>query len=84
MPAIKIPRSGYHFLFFSNENNEPAHVHVTRAGNEAKFWLGPVSLAGNDGFVAHELNKIKNLVIKHEDEIQAAWDKHFPHCRPQR
>lgn len=84
MPAIKIPGSGYHFLFFSNENNEPAHVHVRRAGNEVKFWIGPVALASNDGFASHELNKIKNLVIKHENEIQAAWESHFPHRRPNR
>jgi hypothetical protein len=24
------------------------------------------------------LNKIKNLVREHEDEIKAAWDRHFP------
>ena len=78
MPAIKIAGSGYRFQFYSNERNEPAHVHVTRGGYEAKFWIGPVSLARNDGFAAHELNKIKNLVREHEDEIRAAWDHHFP------
>ena len=78
MPAIKIAGSGYRFQFYSNERNEPAHVHVTRGGYEAKFWIGPVSLARNDGFAAHELNKIKNLVREHEDEIRAAWDRHFP------
>ena len=53
-------------------------MHVIRGGYEAKFWISPVSLARNDGFAAHELNKIKNPVRQYEDEIRAAWDRHFP------
>ena len=77
MPAITIPGSPYRFFFYSGEGNEPAHVHVSRSGNEAKFWLCPVVLANNDGFAVHELNKIKQLVKDHENEIQQAWNKHF-------
>ncbi|MFG0317901.1 MAG: DUF2442 domain-containing protein [Planctomycetota bacterium JB042] len=32
------------FFFYSNERDEPPHVHVERAGGVAKFWLHPVSL----------------------------------------
>jgi hypothetical protein len=32
----------YRFFFWSRENNEPAHVHVQRGCEEAKFWLEPV------------------------------------------
>jgi hypothetical protein len=78
MPAIKIPGSPYKFFFYSNERNKPAHVHVSRAGKEAKFWIGPVALAANWGFAAHELNKIENLVIEHQVEIERVWNEHFP------
>ena len=78
MPAIKIPGSAYRFFFFSNERNESAHVHVSRAGKAAKFWIGPVVLAANEGFAAHELNKIEKLVIENETEIKRVWDQHFP------
>lgn len=78
MPAIKIPGSAYRFFFYSNERNEPAHVHVSRAGKEAKFWIGPVSLAANSGFAAHELNKIETLVAKYEAEITRSWNEHLP------
>jgi hypothetical protein len=46
----------YRFFFYSNEGNEPAHIHVTAGGNEAKFWLSPVSLASNRGFSARDLH----------------------------
>ncbi len=35
----------YRFYFFSNENNEPPHIHVKAGDDEAKFWLDPVGLA---------------------------------------
>jgi hypothetical protein len=56
MPTIKVP-GAYKFGFYSNENNEPAHVHVTRESKECKFWLGPVRLADGGKFAAHELKK---------------------------
>jgi len=36
MPAIEI-QGPYEFGFFSNENAEPAHVHVSREDKECKF-----------------------------------------------
>jgi hypothetical protein len=78
MPAIKIPGSPYRFSFFSNERNEPPHVHVKRENRTAKFWIKPVSLASSQGFASHELNKIENLVIEHQSEIERAWNEYFP------
>ncbi len=38
MPVIlRIGR--YRFFFFSNESNEPAHIHVRASGDEAKYCL---------------------------------------------
>jgi hypothetical protein len=55
----------YRFHFYSRENNESPHIHVTREEMEAKFWLRPVSLAGNHGFARAELNRIEKLVEEH-------------------
>jgi hypothetical protein len=63
MPAIKIP-GPYTISFWSNENDEPAHVHVRRENKDAKFWLGPVHLAENHGYARHELNKNQKTVSK--------------------
>ena len=43
----------YRFLFFSNENNEPPHIHIKADRDQAKFWLDPVDLIG-DRSKAHE------------------------------
>lgn len=76
MPTIK--RIGrYRFVFFSNEGNEPPHIHAKADGNEAKFWLGPVALASNYGFKVHELNTIKRIVEQYEQEFLEAWNEHL-------
>ncbi len=31
--------AGWRFFFYSNENNEPIHIHVQKGECEAKFWL---------------------------------------------
>jgi hypothetical protein len=77
MPTVaRIGR--FRFFFFSNEGNEPAHIHVKADSEEAKFWLEPVSLAANGGFRAHELNEIEKLVEEHVAEFLEAWNEHFP------
>lgn len=43
MPTV-LRVAGYRFFFFSNERQEPAHIHVERGECHAKFWLtGPGS-----------------------------------------
>jgi hypothetical protein len=67
----------YRFLFFSNERGEPPHIHVKAAGDEAKFWLGPVQLAANYGFNGPELTEIEALVEQHQGVLTEAWHEHF-------
>ena len=46
MPAVlRVGR--YRFVFFSNEGQEPPHIHIKAGGDEAKFWLnGPLGIGG--------------------------------------
>ena len=67
----------YRFFFFSNENKEPAHIHIKADEDEAKFWLEPVRLAANHGFRAHELNEIEQLAKAHQARFVEAWNGHF-------
>jgi len=68
----------YRFHFWSRENSEPPHVHVTRDDREAKFWLDPlVELAGNWGFSGHELTRIRRLALRNRDRLLEAWHDHF-------
>jgi hypothetical protein len=63
MPTV-LRLGPYRFHFYSREDNEPPHIHVTRDDMEAKFWLRPVSLASNYGFSAVELRNVKRLVLE--------------------
>ena len=67
----------YRFFFFSNEGNEPPHIHVQRDAKLAKFWLQPVRPAMNSGFSSSERRKIERLVVEHRDEFLSAWQDYF-------
>ncbi len=78
MPTVRLDDvDGYRFFFYSNENAEPAHVHVSKDRHVAKFWLSRVSLAVSHGFTARDLRTIEGLVEAHQVEIEEAWHEHF-------
>lgn len=79
MPVI-FRQDGLRFHFFSDEGNprEPVHVHVARAGADAKFWLYPeVRVAYNRGYDARALNALGKIVEQRRFEIEEAWNAHF-------
>ncbi len=76
MPTV-LRIDGYRFFFFSNEGNEPVHIHVESGDGYCKFWLEPVNLAYSTGFNSTELNKIRKLVIEHKSQIEKTWDEYF-------
>jgi hypothetical protein len=76
MPTVKI-EGPYRFFFYSNEADEPAHIHVDRDDRSAKFWLDPVSLVKSIRFSPVELNGLLKLVQKHRAEFLGAWREHF-------
>ena len=67
----------YRFYFFSNEGQEPAHIHVQAGGDQCKFWLDPVNLAMNHGFAARELNEIARMVTQQQQRFLEAWYDYF-------
>lgn len=48
MPTVLKIKS-FRFHFYSDEGNEPPHIHVDTPEGECKFWLDPVRLARNRG-----------------------------------
>jgi hypothetical protein len=76
MPTVL--RSGpYRVYFYSDEPNEPPHVHVDRDEKTAKFWLEPVALARNLGFRASELTRIEALIRENQENLREAWRGYF-------
>lgn len=76
MPTI-LRIGGYRFFFYSNENDEPPHIHVQQGTRLAKFWLQPVALVNSAGFAAHELRQLIRLIQEHQSTFVEAWNDFF-------
>jgi hypothetical protein len=67
----------YRFFFFSNEGNEPPHIHVEEGDSYAKYWLGPVRFGRSSGFRAHQLAEIHRIVEENQALFEARWNEFF-------
>jgi hypothetical protein len=76
MPTVLRVRQ-FRFFFFSNEGNEPIHIHVESDDKYAKFWLDPVQLAKSVGYGAKELNEVRQLVLENLNLFKERWYEHF-------
>jgi len=68
---------GFRFFFFSNERDEPPHVHVESGDGYAKFWLSPVGLAESRGYDAAEVRDLLTIVREHRDNMEQRWHDYF-------
>jgi len=66
MPTV-LRIGNYRFHFYSDEGNEPPHIHVEYGASECKFWLSPIALARNKGVKPPKLREIEKLVFKHNN-----------------
>ncbi|RYE35111.1 MAG: DUF4160 domain-containing protein [Sphingobacteriaceae bacterium] len=77
MPKV-LEINGYKFSFYSNENDEPAHIHINKDTSSAKYWLEPKLVEEYSyGFKLIERRKIKNLLQEHYDTLIKKWYEHF-------
>lgn len=76
MPTL-LRWNGYRFFFYSADRWEPPHVHVAKAGCEAKLWLRDLTVAVNLGYSAKELNEIIVVTREHRTSFTEAWNDHF-------
>jgi hypothetical protein len=68
---------GFRFFFYSNEGNEPRHIHIEKGEAAGKYWLNPVLLADAQGFNRAQLARVRELVEEHVEFFQRKWDDHF-------
>ncbi|MDR1018728.1 MAG: DUF4160 domain-containing protein [Lachnospiraceae bacterium] len=83
MPAL-YKFLGYSIYFYSNENDEPIHVHISKGKpslNSTKIWLlknGGVKLANNKSKLSvRELNKMYSFIIMNYEEICNEWKQFY-------
>jgi hypothetical protein len=72
MPTI-LRIGSYRFHFYSDEGEEPPHIHVRSTSGECKFWLDPLALARNRGVPPHDVREIERLVF---ENCQTLIDKY--------
>lgn len=64
------------FHFFSDEGNEPPHIHVRFEGKDCKFWLDPIVLANDRGIPIHKLNEIERLIYENKEYFFTKYHEH--------
>jgi hypothetical protein len=77
MPTV-LKIDGFRFFFYSNEGNEPKHIHVKKGDFEGKVWLEPeIQIAWIDGFSRKDEKKIVELLNSNYEELIKKWDEYF-------
>lgn len=70
--------NGVRFYFYSNENDEPMHVHVEKGDANGKVWLEPdVNIAYMHGFSVSETNQIMKIIEKEIVTLSNKWNEYF-------
>ena len=74
---------GYKVFFWSNENNEPIHVHIVKGkpvANSTKVWLtkagGCVVANNNSKIPEKDLRELLDTITSNYFVIIAEWKKH--------
>ena len=75
MPTV-LRIGSFRFHFYSDEYNEPPHIHVETADGECKFWLNPVKLAGNTNLSPKVVRTIERLVFENNVFLFAKYQEY--------
>ncbi len=80
MPTVLL-MAGWRLYFWSNENNEPIHIHAEKGEKECKFWLDvdsfEIKIAYEYGLTPQARREIKKIIYLHFDYIVSEWNKFF-------
>ena len=80
MPTI-LMILGWRFFFYSNEGNEPIHIHAQKAEMECKFWLDVDNFEVKEDFSLNlnpqSKKEVKKIIYEHFDYIVSEWNRFF-------
>jgi hypothetical protein len=72
---------GWRLFFYSNESQEPIHIHAEKGDMECKFWLLVDEVELKEAFAFNLTpagkREIKKIIYQHFDLIVEAWNNHF-------
>ena len=71
---------GWRLFFYSNESNEPMHIHCKRAEKECKYWLFEDKFDIEEVYSFNMSSKdkriIRKLIFENFDYIVSEWKNH--------
>lgn len=80
MPTVLMVR-GWRFFFYSNEGNEPMHIHARKGGAECKYWLLEATFDIEEAYafgVTPQLRReVRQIIFEHFEELVQAWRDFF-------
>jgi len=80
MPTILMVL-GWRFFFYSNEGNEPMHVHASKGEAECKYWLNPefyeIEEAWSRNLTPRLRREVRKIIFDHFELIVGEWGKSF-------
>jgi len=76
MPTILLIM-GWRFFFYSNERNEPIHIHAGKAEKECKYWLDPKHFDIAEAFCLNmnesDQRQVKKIIFEYFEFIEEKW-----------
>ena len=64
--------------FWSNESQEPIHIHAEKGEMECKFWLDTdnfeITIAVEYNLTSQAKREIKKIIYEHFEYIELQWD----------
>jgi hypothetical protein len=77
MPTV-LYINGYRFFFYSQEGNEPMHIHVTKSEANGKLWLEPViKVAYFINFTVRQQREIMQIIENNYPLLKRKWHEYF-------
>lgn len=72
---------GWRLFFYSNEGDEPMHVHAKKGDAQAKYWLDEdrfeIRQAWAHGLTPRLEREVRRIIFGHFDLLTAAWHQHL-------
>ncbi len=76
MPNI-FRKLGFRFFFYSDEGNEPPHVHVEKGKGRGKYWIEPVEKTYMFNFKKQEEKQVDKIVHQEQETFKKKWYEFF-------
>ena len=76
MPTI-LRKLGFRFFFYSDEGDEPPHVHIEKAEGRGKYWIDPPEKCYMKNFTRQEEKKADEIVHEEQETFKKKWYEYF-------